>query len=78
MTDTDRWTALFARNDALASWERHVRRTDEKLRSFLEFEPAKTLGISNFHPAELLAPSVERVGVDPMLAAQVPGRGSGL
>jgi aspartyl-tRNA(Asn)/glutamyl-tRNA(Gln) amidotransferase subunit A len=43
MTDTDRWKALFARSDAVASWEQHVRRTDEQLHSFLEFEPAKTL-----------------------------------
>ena len=44
MKNTDRWKRLFARQGDLSSWENWVRRVDEKTRSFLEFEPAKTLG----------------------------------
>jgi aspartyl-tRNA(Asn)/glutamyl-tRNA(Gln) amidotransferase subunit A len=43
MTDVDRWTALFTRNDDRIAWENHVRRADQTIHSFLEFEPGLTL-----------------------------------
>jgi aspartyl-tRNA(Asn)/glutamyl-tRNA(Gln) amidotransferase subunit A len=43
MKDADRWTALFSRNADQRAWEAHVRRIDEQLHSFLQFEPGVTL-----------------------------------
>jgi aspartyl-tRNA(Asn)/glutamyl-tRNA(Gln) amidotransferase subunit A len=43
MKDAERWTALFARGDDRSAWESHVRRVDEQVHSFLQFEPGATL-----------------------------------
>jgi aspartyl-tRNA(Asn)/glutamyl-tRNA(Gln) amidotransferase subunit A len=61
--ESDRWRGLFAHPERLERWQAHVRRIEQKVGAFLQFDPKLALADSAAGPAGGASPNGSLAGV---------------